>query len=124
MNSLSPSSNSSDLFSVTLVATQCSRVFLMYPFRTVCLFVCRCFVASLQARREASFYLCGEVSKFVHKLCARCYSSYTVPLENAWFMLLGFETTDGAYIDETQFLLRQKLTFKVITASKHKSVGQ
>ena len=79
------------------------------------------FAVNLQFRRDATFYLCGDVSRFIHKLCARCYTSDTVPLENAWFLLLGFKTSDGVYMDEAEFLLRQKLTYKVTTASTHRS---
>ena len=78
------------------------------------------FAVNLQFKRDATFYLCGEVSKYIHKLCARCYTSDTVPLESAWFPLLSFKTSDGVYMDEVEFLLRQKLTHKVTTESRHR----
>ena len=56
-----------------------------------------------------------------NSLCARCYTSDTVPFQNAWFLLLSFKTSDS--VDEAEFLLRQKLTHKVATASKHRVEG-
>ena len=77
----------------------------------------------LSQRRDGTFYLYGEVCRFIHKLCFRCYTPGTAPLENAWFVLLGFKTPEGDYADADEFLIRQKLTSKVNTASKQKAEG-
>ena len=76
------------------------------------------FAVSLQGRRDASFLLCGEVCRFISKLCARCYLSETIPLENSWFLLLGFKVSEGKFISEDDFLVRFRLTTKIAAASK------
>ena len=81
------------------------------------------FVVNLSQRRDASFYLCGEVCRFIHKLCFRCYTPDTTLLENAWFVLLAFKTSEGKYMAVDELLVRQKLTQKVNTASKQKAEG-
>ena len=81
------------------------------------------FTVNLSQRRDASFFLCGEVCRFIHKLCFRCYTPDTAPLENAWFVLLALKTSEGKYMSVDEFLIRQKLTLKVNTASKQKSEG-
>ena len=52
------------------------------------------FSINTEQRRDASFFLCGEVLRYIHKLCPRCYTSDTIPLEKSWFPLLGFRTSD------------------------------
>ena len=81
------------------------------------------FAVNLSQRRDASFYLCGEVCRYIHKLCFRCYTPDTTPLENAWFILLAFRTTEGKYMDADEFLIRHKLTSRINTASKQKAEG-
>ena len=81
------------------------------------------FRVSLTRRRDASFFLCGEVSRFVYKLCFRAFQPETVPLENDWFQLISFKTGDGAYMSEEEFLVRLKLVHKVGAASKLKADG-
>ena len=81
------------------------------------------FAVNLSQRRDASFFLCGEVCRFIHKLCFRCYTPDTAPLENAWFVLLALKTSEGKYMSVDEFLIRQKLTLKVNTASKQKTEG-
>ena len=76
------------------------------------------FVINLQGRRDASFFLCGEVCRFVSRLCARCYLPETIPLENSWFLLLGFKVSEGKFISEEDFLVRHRLTNLIATASK------
>ena len=76
------------------------------------------FAINLQGRRDASFFLCGEVCRFVSKLCARCYLPETIPLENSWFLLLGFKVSEGKFITEEDFLVRFRLTTKIAAASK------
>ena len=81
------------------------------------------FSGNLSQRRDSSFFLRGEVCKFIHKLCFRCYTPDTSPLKNAWFVLLAFRTSEGKYMAGEEFLVRQKLTSRVSTASKQKSEG-
>ena len=76
------------------------------------------FVINLQGRRDVSFFLFGEVCRFVSKLCARCYLPETFPLENSWFLLLGFKVSERKFITEEDFLIRFRLTTKIATASK------
>ena len=81
------------------------------------------FAFNLSQRLNASFFLCGEVCRLIHKLCFRCYTPDTAPLENAWFVLRAFKTSEGKYMRVDEFLIRQKLTLKVNTASKQKAEG-
>ena len=76
------------------------------------------FAINLQGRRDASFFLCGEVCRFVSKLCSRCYLPETIPLENSWFLLLGFKVSEGKFMSEEDFLIRHRLTNRIATASK------
>ena len=76
------------------------------------------FIVNLQGRRDASFFLCGEVCRFVSKLCARCYFPETIPLENSWFLLLGFKVSEGKFITQEDFLVLFRLASKLVTASK------
>ena len=76
------------------------------------------FVINLQGRRDASFFLCGEVCCFVSKLCARCYLPESIPLENSWFLLLGFKVSEGRFITEEDSFVRFRLTTKIAAASK------
>ena len=78
---------------------------------------------NLEGRRDASFLLCGEVSRFIYRLCFRCYTSDTVPLENDWYQLLSFKTEDGTFMPRDDFLLRLKLHNRVSAASKLKAEG-
>ena len=84
----------------------------------LCLSDVSSFAINLQGRRDASFVLCGEVCRFVSKLCARCYSPETIPLENSWFLILGFKVSEGKFITEESFLTGFRLTTKIAAASK------
>ena len=81
------------------------------------------FEVNLLYRRDASFFLCGETSRFLYKLCSRCYTPDTAPLENAWFLLLKFHTSEATFMAEDEFLLRLKLINKVTTSSKARAEG-
>ena len=81
------------------------------------------FVVNLHQRRDASFYLFGEASQFVYRLCSRCFTPDTVPLENSWFLLKGFKTAEGKFKEVEDFLIRLKLSSKVAAASKIKAEG-
>ena len=76
------------------------------------------FVVNLQGRRDATFFLCGEVCRFISKLCSRCYLPETIPVEKNWFLLLGFAVSEGKFLTEEDFLVRLRLVNKVATASK------
>ena len=77
---------------------------------------------NLQYRRDASFFLCGETSQMIYKLCSRCYTPDTAPLQNAWFLLLKFHTSEATFMAGDDFLLRLKLTNRVTTSSKTRAV--
>ena len=81
------------------------------------------FVVNLQNRRDGFFFLCGEVCIFIHKLCSRCHFPDTVPLENSWFLVLGFRRSEGTFLSEDELLVLLNLTDKVTTASKQKTEG-
>ena len=81
------------------------------------------FVTNLAQRRDASFFLCGEVCRFINRLCFRIYQPDTVPLENAWVLLMDFQTSAGKFMDDEEFLIRLKIANKVTTASNLKAAG-
>ena len=80
-------------------------------------------MTNLQRRRDSSFYLCGEIARYIYRLCFRCYTPYTIPLENSWFLLLNFQTSEGTFMQADEFLTRLKMTKKVAKASKQQSEG-
>ena len=84
----------------------------------VCVSEVTSLVVNLQGRRDATFYFCGEVCRFISKLCSRCYLPETIPVENSWFLLLGFTVSEGMFQAEEDFLIRLRLVNKVATASK------
>ena len=65
----------------------------------------------------------GEISRYIHKLCSRCYTSDTIPLENSWFLLLGFRASDGTFLSGEEFLIRFNMSKNVATASKRNAEG-
>ena len=75
---------------------------------------------SLQHRRDSSFYLCGEVARFIYKVRFRCYTTDTIPLENLWF-LLKFQTSEGVYMPVDELFTRLKRTNNVAKAGKQTS---
>ena len=81
------------------------------------------FPVNLQHRRDSSFYLCGEVCQFLSLLCSRVYTPDTVPLANAWFPLLRFQTSEATFLDGEEYLIRLRLSHKVSSASKAKAEG-
>ena len=81
------------------------------------------FVVNLQHNRDTSFYLSGEVSRFISQLCSRVYTPDTIPLENAWFLLLRFQTSEGTFLPRDEYLIRLKLSSRVGTASKTRAEG-
>ena len=81
------------------------------------------FVVNLQNRRDASFDLCGEVSRFISQLCSRVYAPDTIPLESAWFLLHRFQTSEGTFLPGNEYLIRVKLLSRVAAASKARAEG-
>ena len=81
------------------------------------------FSANLQYRRDSSFYLCGEVSRFLSLLCSRIYTPDTAPLANAWFLLLRFQTSEATFLSGDEYLVRLKLASKVSAACKARAEG-
>ena len=81
------------------------------------------FVTNLARRRDATFHLCGEVCRFISRLCFRVYQPDTVPLESSWFHLLDFRVSDGKFLEDDEFLIRLNMTNKVTAASNLKAAG-
>ena len=81
------------------------------------------FVISLGQRRDATFFLCGEVCKYINRLCFRIYQPDRVPLESAWFLLMDFRISQGKLMSDEDFLVRLKIASKVTTASNLKAAG-
>ena len=120
-NSLPSNWNSSASSSVTVSIFRrggCVRLHFVFGHYFVFLDVTS-FAVNLQYRRD----LCGEVSRFVSLLCSRIYTPDTVPLENAWFLLLRFQTSEGTFLPEDEYLVRLKLSNRVGTASRARAEG-
>ena len=81
------------------------------------------FATILAQRRDATFYLCGEVCRFIYRLCFRVYQPVTIPLENSWFLILDFRTSEGSFMEDDEFLIRLKTANKVTAASNLKAAG-
>ena len=77
----------------------------------------------MSQRRDASFFLCGEVCRYINRLCFRIFQPDTVPLENAWFLLMDFQLNQGTFMGDEDFLVRLKIAGKVTTASNLKAAG-
>ena len=77
----------------------------------------------MSQRRDASFFLCGEVCKYINRLCSRIFQPDTVPLENAWFLLMDFQMNQGKFMEDEDFLVRLKISGKVTSASNLKAAG-
>ena len=77
----------------------------------------------MQKKRDSSFYLCGEVARYVYRLCFWCYTPDTIPPENSWFLLLNFQTSEGTFLPSDEFLTRLNMKNKVTKTSKQRSEG-
>ena len=82
----------------------------------------RCEQLRCESTKHACFYLCVEVSRFISQLCSHVYTPDTA-LENAWFLLLRFQTSDGTFLPGDEYLVRLNLTSKVAAASKARAQG-
>ena len=101
---------------VTLVAV------LLGTFRS-CVLDVTSFAINLGQRRDATFFLCGEMCKYINRLCFRIYQPDTVPLESAWFLLMDFRISQGKPMSDEDFLVRLKIASKVTSASNLKAAG-
>ena len=81
------------------------------------------FSVNLAQRRDASFYVCGETSRFIHRICSRAFTADTIPSEDSWFDLLSFKSADGTLMDGDDFLTRLRLSSKVPHACKQRAEG-
>ena len=55
--------------------------------------------------------------------CVSAVTTDTIPLENAWFLLLGFQITEGTFMPVEEFLTRLQMTNQVTRACKLKAEG-
>ena len=81
------------------------------------------FSVSLAQRRDASFHVCGEASRFVHQICSQAFTPDTIPSEGSWFDLLSFKSTDETFMDGDEFLTRLRFSNKVTNACKQNAEG-
>ena len=80
-----------------------------------------CFQRSVSNCRDASFSVCGQISRFVFKLCSRCFSADSYPSETEWYDLITYKVASGSFLNTEQFLHRLKLTSRVSSACKLKA---
>ena len=105
----------------SLVGSLWSAV-LLGTFRS-CVLDVTSFAINLGQRRDATFFLCGEMCKYINRLCFRIYQPDTVPLESAWFLLMDFRISQGKPMSDEDFLVRLKIASKVTSASNLKAAG-
>ena len=80
-----------------------------------------CFHRSLSNCRDASFSICGQISRFVYKLCSRCFVAGTYPPEADWYDLVRHKVEESTLMDTESFLHRLKLGSRVGSACKLKA---
>ena len=67
---------------------------------------------------NTSFFVCGQLCKFIRKHASRCLASESVPLETDWLGLLSLNLTTAAKLSPQQFLHKMRLETKLATACK------
>ena len=80
-----------------------------------------CLHRSLSNCRDASFSSCGQLSRFIFKLCSRCFTASSYPSETEWFDLVNYKAASGVFLDTETFLHRLKLSARVTAACKLKA---
>ena len=63
----------------------------------------------LRRRRDANFFVFGQLCKFIHKLASRCAHPDSFPVNTDWFGLVTFDLKKLQLLTATSFLKRLKL---------------
>ena len=64
------------------------------------------------------FFLCGQMLDFLHRLLRRIVSRESLPEENDWDALLGFEFVNAHILTVSQFIERTEFRRKAMRAAK------
>ena len=77
-----------------------------------------CFGRPLGGKRDSNFFTCGQLCKFIRKLCCRLVVSSEIPTESVWSELLDFDLPSAVLVTSETFLRRSRLDIQVTAASK------
>ena len=69
-------------------------------------------------KRDQGFFLCGQMLDFFHRLLRRIVSRDSLPDENGWDALLGFEFVDAQLLTVSQFMEKTEFLTKTMRAAK------
>ena len=83
--------------------------FLLCRVDSVSILVVNSFDRNLRRRRDANFFVFGQLCRFIHKLASRCAHPVSFPANTDWFDLLAFDLKDLQLLPATDFLKRLKL---------------
>ena len=79
------------------------------------------FERSLSRRRDAGFFLCGQLCQFVRTLASRSLLTASIPDADDWLSLISFEVSAIKPLSSRQFLRRIQLETKVAAGAKIKA---
>ena len=89
-----------------------------------CVSVVTCFDRSLKNKRDSGFFIFGQVSRFIHKLCVRCLIDRCVPNFDDWNGLLSLHIEGLEALLPTDFLNRLNLSDKMDLALEKKAATE
>ena len=92
--------------------------FLSHPFVFVDV---TCFSRSLSGKKDANFFTCSQVCRFVRRLSLRCFVGSSVPKDDNWDELLSLDLLSNPQLSSASFLQRLGFEDKVSLAAKHKA---
>ena len=75
----------------------------------------------MSGRRDAGFFIFGQLVRYIHKLCVRCLSSNSTPKSSEWFDLLSLNVEEQQVLLPADFLQRLRLDTKVDTVMRHQA---
>ena len=73
---------------------------------------------SVTVKRDQGFFLCGQMLDFLHRSLRRIISRESLPEENDWDALLGFEFIDAQLLSVSQFMEKAEFQSKAMRAAK------
>ena len=71
-------------------------------------------------KRDQGFFLCGQMLDFLHRLLRRIVSRESLPEENDWDALLGFEFIDAQLLSVSQFMEKTEFRSKALRAAERR----
>ena len=76
------------------------------------------FRRSSTVKRDQGFFLCGQMLDFLHRLLRRVTARESLPEENDWDALLGFDFTGVQLLSISQFMEKTEFRIKAMRAAK------